>query len=681
MATLPPRKNPTPTKISKQSLSPLQILLQMGFPRHRAEKALAATGNRGVQLASDWLLAHVNDPLLDDNSPREYILYVCPTGPFLEQLQTFWSQSFNLCGWNGAHNSTPHITLVSFFKAPDQDASHLTNSLKTVMERQGAVLNESLKLESYTSPNFMGFFVTEEHADYLKRIAMQYVKEVSNAIISDTYEQFDALTACFPWCTTTTARCIPRGSRSISLEPHVKSLHLTLAYQFESSNYQTLKSLVDKLNPAISSNWELRLYSRDPRMNGKQVHKVIHPYTPTECDELELRTGDYVYLSGESLTSSPDGWVEGTSWLTGLTGFLPESYTKRTAESEAWTLHANVPINSLTPESENQLSGDLSASDSINELLKDVCSHSVLNNAKVDAPPTPWLPEVDTSDNPKENVYENLIHIQKQECKEDETISRSLFVMRHGERVDFTFGKWVPVCFDEQGIYSQKDLNLPKSLPERKGGATSYLKDCPLTNIGLFDAGLVGEALRDKNIIIDQVYCSPSYRCIQTCDSVLKALRKRDELAIKIEPGLFEWISWYPVDYIPDWMTNQELIQAGFNIDLSYTPFVTQKEVKESKESCEQYYWRSAFVARSCLSASKGNVLIVGHSSTLDTCSRDLLGKKFRPGKELIKVVQEIPYCSIIEVNGTGNTWEMVDPPCLPPTHSTNQRFDWRILL
>ncbi|XP_022920933.2 ecdysteroid-phosphate phosphatase isoform X1 [Onthophagus taurus] len=696
MATLPPRRNLTPTKISKQHLTPLQILLQMGFPKHRAEKALAATGNRGVQLASDWLLAHVNDPLLDDTSPREYILYACPTGEFLEQLQSFWEKSLEMCGWNGAHNFTPHITLVSFFKAPDEDSLHLGQMLKAVMERQGATLNEALKLETYTSPNFMGFFVAEEHADYLKRIAMQYVKEVSNAIISDTYEHFDALTACFPWCTTTTARCIPRGSRSISLEPHVKSLHLTLAYQFPSNHYASLKGFVDSLDPNSSSTWELRLYSRDPRVTGKQVHKVIHPYNPTECDELELHTGDYVYISNEALANSPDGWVEGISWLTGLTGLLPESYTERTAESDAWTLHRKVSLNSLNPGG----SGDAPSKHSslqktplpqvnIPRKLSDTISpeeiDEVLRKLEISGDKEDVVDGMDTKedigDKGKDNTYENINKLAEtggNTMEIDET--QKLFIMRHGERVDFTFGSWIPYCFDEQGEYLRKDLNMPISLPKRSQGPASYIKDSPLTNIGILQATLVGEALKDNNVTIDYVYCSPSFRCIQTCDGVLTGLGKQNDIKIKVEPGLFEWLIWYP-DSLPNWFTSDELISAGYNIDKDYEPIIASSVLTERQESCELFYSRSSFVTQKTLEwHTTGNILFIGHAATLDVCSRELIGKKPRNATDFTKILQKVPYCSLMMLERNENVWNIVEPPCPPVTHSNNQRFDWKVI-
>lgn len=46
---------------------------------------------------------------------------------------------------------------------------------------------------------------------------------------------------------------------------------MTLAYQFDITEYDSLKSLVGELELPEESNWELRLYSKDPRFANYQV--------------------------------------------------------------------------------------------------------------------------------------------------------------------------------------------------------------------------------------------------------------------------------------------------------------------------------------------------------------------------------------------------------------------------
>lgn len=57
----------------------------------------------------------MGDPFLDDPLPREYVLYLRPTGPLAQKLSDFWQQSKQMCGKNKAHNIFPHITLCQFF--------------------------------------------------------------------------------------------------------------------------------------------------------------------------------------------------------------------------------------------------------------------------------------------------------------------------------------------------------------------------------------------------------------------------------------------------------------------------------------------------------------------------------------------------------------------------------------
>ncbi|XP_061721994.1 ecdysteroid-phosphate phosphatase isoform X2 [Cydia pomonella] len=659
MANIPPRKISPSSKPSKQDASPLQILLQMGFPRHRALKALAATGNRSVQLASDWLLTHVNDTYIDADEPREYILYANPTGALLTQLHDFWAKSKKLGGWNGAHNFPPHITLVSFFKAPDETSLQLAKAVKSVIETVGDPPACPLKLDPYISQNFMGLFVSEEHAEYLKKIAVQYVKQVS--------------------------------SLSINLEAHVKSLHITLAYHFEVAAFDGLKALVDELQPLETSSWELRLYSRDPKFANHQVHKVTQGYSPLASDELELVLGDYIYIEEKAFDSSPDGWVPGTSWLTGVSGYLPAVFTRRTAESDAWTLHRAISL------------GNNSGSD---------CKSESDSNTDGEMAGYPHEDATQLGHEKSEEVYkewQKYWDVVMTEQKSDSIINitqgtsidwksnthgtgdgeakakpdrRWFFAMRHGERVDLTYGSWVPFCFDEAGNYVRKDLNMPLTLGERVGGCDSYSKDTPLTRVGRLQATLVGEGLRLARQPISHVYASAALRCVETAHCMLEGYQN-PSLKVKVEPGLFEFKNWHLTKGMAPFMTPQELHKAGLNVDLKYKPYI-DLDITTS-ETLEEFYKRNELVMHSAVKDTEeegGNVIFIGHAATLDMMVLAL--KRLTPGAphapySLHPHLLRVPYCALGAVRD--RPWQVVGPPCPPSINSSSGRFDWKILL
>ena len=496
------------------------------------------------------------------------------------------------------------------------------------------------------------------------------------------------------------------------------------------------------------ADWELRLYSCDAKLAPKEidVYRVSYAHVPREEDELELMAGDLVYINKDEarLASDPesthsDGWVVGTSWLTGSTGFLPKNYVERTAQANACTLHLTIPLNgqeavsksessSVTagsflnlrgaPEKQSLLS--LSSASSLEERLRETAtllpppppeqpSHAELpsshdiGNIEQHGTQTETFVEdkyFEESTNLHNQVRDN---IPKQEITTmTATVQdygpRQIYVVRHGERVDFTFGTWIPYSFDNKTHeYTRKDLNMPlkENIPQRRGGPEMFAKDCPLTRIGCIQARLTGEAMRDNGVSISHVYVSPSLRCIQTAHHILQGLGKAD-LKLHIEHGLFEWLAWYQ-DAMPDWMNIPDLgtlitvinqckmehniiqsshpihtklmifiyfivVAAGYNIDESYEPYISADELQDAQaqlqqpESVEQYYTRNFFVTRCILQATEagkkmsgggGNLLFVGHAASLDACSRQVVGKEPRSLSQMMAIVREVAYCGV----------------------------------
>lgn len=62
-------------------------------------------------------------------------------------------------------------------------------------------------------------------------------------------------------------------------------------------------------------------------------------------------------------------------------------------------------------------------------------------------------------------VYKTYMFQPKSSQEDDKR--RWVFALRHGERVDLTYGPWVKYCFDDNDTYTRMDLNMPLKLGKR----------------------------------------------------------------------------------------------------------------------------------------------------------------------------------------------------------------------
>ncbi|XP_028666079.1 ubiquitin-associated and SH3 domain-containing protein B-like [Erpetoichthys calabaricus] len=605
--------------------SSLDVLLSMGFPRSRAQKALVSTGGRSVQAACDWLFAHVDDPFLDDPLPREYVLYLRPTGPLAHKLSEFWQQSRISCGKNKAHNIFPHITLCQFFMCADGKVDALCDALHSVVIKWRSKFPVPLPLELYTSSNFIGLFVEEQCAEELKKFAADFASEA----------------AC---------------KADVHVEPHKKQLHVTLAYHFQANHLGTLEKLAKTIDIKLGCDWVAALFSRDIRFANHETLRVMYPYTPQNEDELELVPGDFIFMSPMEQTTTSEGWIYGTSLTTGCSGLLPENYILRADECDTWIFHGSYSFLNLGSPigfgmSDRALDGKL-------------------------------LEEHGPAESPSLSVICQPMQVLRLN-PHTQMPKRCLFVCRHGERMDVVFGKhWLSQCFDVKGRYVRTNLNMPASLPQRSGGFRDYDRDAPITVFGSTQARLVGEALLESNTAVDFIYSSPSLRCVQTAHNILKGMQQENKLKIRVEPGLFEWTKWVSGSTLPAWIPLADLAAANLSVDTTYRPHIPISKLGVS-ESYETYISRSYQVTKEILSdcKSKGsNILIVAHASSLEACTRQLQGLPPQNSKDFVQVVRKIPYlgfCACDELGDTG-VWQLVDPPILPLTHGPNHCFNWR---
>lgn len=129
-------------------------------------------------------------------------------------------------------------------------------------------------------------------------------------------------------------------------------------------------------------------------------------------------------------------------------------------------------------------------------------------------------------------------------------------------------------------------------------------------------------------------------------------------IPLRIELGLFECSSWYAQTPI-NFMSDQELVNGGYNIDTRYKSHI--KNLRSTENEYE-YYERSKETMKKLIRLHRktgGTVLIVAHAPSLEVLTRHLMNAPPRP-EQLIDLSGGVGYCSmtVVDAGPSPKSWQ-----------------------
>ncbi|CAJ0935653.1 unnamed protein product, partial [Mesorhabditis belari] len=139
-------------------------------------------------------------------------------------------------------------------------------------------------------------------------------------------------------------------------------------------------------------------------------------------------------------------------------------------------------------------------------------------------------------------------------------------IVRHAESIAEVFPDWVKRTRLDEHFYKPIDLNVPFELPRRSEMREAYMKDPPISEMGILFAGLLGDQLAECKLQPHAIYTAPSLVCLQTARELQKRLDKRSR-PLRIEPCL----SWSR-NAEAYWFKPEALRRLGYDVDVKYMP-------------------------------------------------------------------------------------------------------------